>query len=91
MSEEKKDEITNNEISEDDYEDTPEGPWAECHECDTLMGYSQKLERFRCHCCGKEIAEEDYEEYYDDNTPPYGCRACGGPWPNCQTSCKLFD
>lgn len=20
-----------------------------------------------------------------------GCRACGGPYPNCKLSCKLFD
>ena len=23
--------------------------------------------------------------------PPAGCRACGGPYPNCKLSCKLFD
>ena len=22
---------------------------------------------------------------------PVGCRACGGPYPNCKTSCNLFD
>lgn len=40
--------------------------------------------------------ENDYEEYYgdygysDDNIPD-GCEACGGPWPDCKDSCKLFD
>lgn len=22
---------------------------------------------------------------------PAGCRACGGPYPNCKDSCPLFD
>ncbi|MDR2774890.1 MAG: hypothetical protein LBC19_09140 [Tannerella sp.] len=72
------------------FDDTPEGPWAECLECDTLMEYSRNLERFRCPMCGKEIAEEDYEESCD-GSPPFGCRACGGPYPHCMTSCRLFD
>lgn len=74
-----------------DFLDEPEGPWARCDECDTMMEYSRTLERFRCACCGREIAEEDYEEYSDDETPPFGCRVCGGPYPQCKTSCKLFD
>lgn len=28
---------------------------------------------------------------YDGDVPPDGCRACGGPYPDCMTSCKLFD
>jgi len=23
--------------------------------------------------------------------PPAGCRACGGPYPSCMTSCSMFD
>ena len=22
---------------------------------------------------------------------PYGCRACGGPYPMCKSSCPMFD
>lgn len=46
----------------------------------------------------------DFElDYYEDDdyipslseerlmTMPEGCRACGGPYPSCTTSCKLFD
>ncbi len=43
--------------------------------------------------------EEDFDEYDDIYERPYNdeeempdcCRACGGPWPNCKTSCKIFD
>lgn len=28
---------------------------------------------------------------YDGDVPPEGCRVCGGPYPDCMTSCKLFD
>lgn len=73
------------------YGDEPEGPWAGCQECDTLMEYSRELGRFRCPCCGKEIDEDDYVEEFDMNNPPFGCRACGGPYPQCMTSCKMFD
>ena len=28
---------------------------------------------------------------YGEDIPPEACRACGGPYPQCKTSCKLFD
>lgn len=28
---------------------------------------------------------------YDGDVPPAGCRACGGPYPSCTTSCSMFD
>jgi hypothetical protein len=37
--------------------------------------------------------ERTYEEIYTDpdaNTPAC-CIACGGPYPDCLTSCKIFD
>ena len=34
-------------------------------------------------------AYETYD-YYDDDIPE-GCAACGGDYPNCTTSCPLFD
>lgn len=30
--------------------------------------------------------EKEYRGYI-----PAGCRACGGPYPDCMTSCNLFD
>lgn len=43
-----------------------------------------------------EYIEDNYEEYYDedeydDGLPPVGCRACGGPYPDCKDSCPIFD
>ena len=39
--------------------------------------------------------DDDYTYGYgsddDDDYIPEGCRACGGPYPNCKTSCPLFD
>lgn len=59
---------------------------------------------YACPSCGWEVDEMDYEyedseeewtegtlESYKGNVPPAGCRACGGPYPHCKTSCKLFD
>ena len=38
-------------------------------------------------------AEYEREEYYDRHPSdiPEGCRACGGPYPNCCDSCPMFD
>lgn len=59
-----------------------------------------------CPSCGWKIDVMDYEykdddkekeyvseikKYYKDDIPPPGCRACGGHYPDCKTSCKLFD
>lgn len=50
----------------------------------------------------KDLAEE-YEEYTSNGTKgqnyysgynshkPAACRACGGPYPDCKSSCNLFD
>lgn len=37
--------------------------------------------------------DEDYvdESEHDDDYIPPGCRACGGNYPKCTTSCPLFD
>lgn len=36
--------------------------------------------------------ELEYEDHFDDpDYIPPGCRACGGPYPNCKASCPLFD
>jgi hypothetical protein len=33
-----------------------------------------------------------FADEYDDNSDiPKGCQACGGPYPDCKTSCVLFD
>lgn len=58
-----------------------------------------------CPSCGWRIDDMDYAydgfkdaecasltlAAYDGDVPPAGCLACGGPYPDCKTSCKLFD
>ena len=46
-----------------------------------------------CADCAISNTELDDEEGidYDENNPPPGCRECGGPYPNCTTSCPMFD
>ena len=48
--------------------------------------------------CNKQhyvsIGEEySYEDIYEDpeGNMPACCAACGGPYPSCMTSCKIFD
>lgn len=49
-----------------------------------------------------EEDEDDYNDFYDeddedefdrddDSKMPECCKACGGPWPKCKISCKIFD
>lgn len=57
-------------------------------------------ELLECIECGTSIDAEDGGLSYDeinakdaldeDEMPPY-CKTCGGPYPSCKISCKLFD
>lgn len=31
------------------------------------------------------------KKLFGDDVPPEGCIACGGPYPYCKSSCKVFD
>lgn len=76
----------------DEYNETT-GPLAVCKKCNVIMDYSSKL-GFRCSSCGMKVSIEQYysrNTYNYNETPPVGCAACGGPYPYCKTSCKLFD
>lgn len=50
-------------------------------------------------CNNGRITEDEYlelmsyasDEDDDDDDIPEGCRACGGPYPSCTSSCPLFD
>lgn len=41
----------------------------------------------------QEIESGFYDDEEDDDEldEPECCRACGGPWPDCESSCKIFD
>lgn len=28
---------------------------------------------------------------YKEDKPPAGCRACGGPYPDCKPTCRMYD
>lgn len=74
-----------------------------CTHCGALM--NTVGDSFECPNCGKSIRVKGYEydepddvewssaitNMYDGDTPGAGCMACGGPYPNCKTSCSIFD
>lgn len=75
-----------------------------CNNCGAIMDCTEDPEGgcdiLVCPNCGEMVDEMDYEyegedddEEYDSfsNELPSGCAACGGPYPQCTTSCKLFD
>lgn len=75
--------------------------YAICNRCGAVMRRRQDPEGgcdiYSCPKCGWEVDEFDY--VYDDgdelaeirDDPPPGCIACGGPYPDCKSSCKMFD
>jgi len=44
-----------------------------------------------CADCAISGTEHDIEEGIDDDGIPVGCASCGGDWPNCTTSCSMYD
>lgn len=62
-----------------------------CPECGEPMAYSSSQCLYKCPECGYEMDEDDYEPDADEDGVPFGCQACGGPYPQCKTSCTLFD
>ena len=34
---------------------------------------------------------DDDDDDDDDDDVPYGCQACGGPYPLCKYSCSKYD
>lgn len=75
--------------------------YAICNECGAVMDRRPDpaggCDIYTCPSCGWEIDEMEYEYEDEDemsepgDVPPAGCRACGGPYPHCKTSCKAFD
>lgn len=57
-----------------------------CVICGGPTKYIGKNEWGQCvYECPKCAAE------YEDDDIPEGCIACGGPYPECMTSCNMFD
>ena len=71
-----------------------------CDECGAMMEKADE-EVLVCPSCGHSVDivdyghEHDYDDYYsnvlDIEDEPECCKACGGPYPSCKTSCKIFD
>jgi hypothetical protein len=80
---------------EEDYKDIPDysGYCPDCPKCGATMGFCYYKAEFKCFECEYVMEEDDWDYIIeeDDSEPPFGCAACGGPYPQCKTSCKLFD
>ena len=47
-----------------------------------------------CERCAEKKGNENSKKVFRVEQPiyvPVGCRACGGPYPMCRTSCPMFD
>lgn len=70
--------------------------WLICPECGMTMpfyGSGTKEDYFECdNCLTKIFAEEIADgEYPDIGCAPLCCRECDGPYPDCRTTCRIFD
>ncbi|MFI3115315.1 MAG: hypothetical protein R3Y12_04145 [Clostridia bacterium] len=81
--------------------------FVKCKECDEYMdfeiGILDSLDgKWICPFCQSNVSEEkiysklNYENetnhlLFEDDTIPRGCGDCGGPWPNCISSCKIYN
>lgn len=75
-----------------------------CDNCHSFLnaqiGFNAYCKHWKCTDCGhiNKIAKseiifdnEDDFLYESEDEIPEGCAACGGPYPYCKTSCKIFD
>lgn len=62
----------------------------ECPTCNNTLQFSQTTRMYYCKTCDC-LWNEDAFDMTDPGDMPMGCVACGGPWPDCQTSCSMFD
>lgn len=75
-----------------EYSDTPDSfGMPDCPECGATMRYSYGREEFLCPECGYICDQNEIDLEDDGDSMPAGCAACGGPWPDCQSSCKMYD
>ena len=68
-----------------------------CDECYSAMEVTRldrKTRLVRCPQCGNDYCIDNEDEIINDycnEDIPECCVACGGPYPDCMTSCKIFD
>ena len=63
-----------------------------CPKCGFIVNASNNDNKLFCVHCGNvfEWGDEIYEDNDEEHVPEC-CAACGGPYPDCMSSCKLFD
>ena len=84
----------NDGLVDDNYDDIPDysGYCPACPECESTMKFSYQKSEFKCFDCGFIMDENDWDfDPTDEKGKPFVCSTCGGPWPSCSTSCKMFD
>lgn len=71
--------------------------YAICNKCGAVMDRRRDpqggCDIYTCPSCGMELVLDERGDdrlIYRNDMPPAGCRACGGPYPNCKASCKMF-
>ena len=62
-----------------------------CPECYEPIFMDPDTRIWHCDNCGFEINDDDFDIYSEDSDVPGVCEACGGPYPMCRESCKIFD
>lgn len=78
--------------------------YAICNKCGAVMNLNEQY-NYICPGCGWEADGAEYEydygeelewspnmlDVFGEDIPPACCLACGGPYPDCMLSCKIFD
>lgn len=64
-----------------------------CPECMRDVEFIIGKKKYFCRSCNVywESDEIIKKESKSNFNVPEGCKACGGPYPSCKTSCKIFD
>ena len=86
--------VTEDDILSDEECELYEALHRECPECGGHMARGSYGNWWICEECGCEAEEDDYGNLVveaEEDEMPECCSACGGPYPNCMTSCKIFD
>lgn len=68
-----------------DVDDLLEGEWERRREEQLEWEENMRLRR--------KLENDEWDEAFEDcDEQPEGCKACGNPaWPNCESSCPMFD
>ena len=82
------------------------GIFVKCDACNVYMTYEEGMDicngHWVCPVCGTRVREKTalnqidkeldaFEESIGYGIMPEGCAACGGPWPDCKSSCSIYD